>query len=281
MIHSSFTERLRYAQSVSNSLVCVGLDPDPEKLPKFLLRQHTSAASSVLAFNQAIIEATAPYACAYKLNAAFYENLGSEGFDVLRATVRLIPEHLLSLIDAKRGDIGNTANQYASSIFDLLRADACTVAPYMGADAVTPFLRYEGCAAFVLIRTSNPNSDQLQSLMINGAPLYEHVARLASDWSAGCPGSIGFVVGATNPHELHQLRAQHPEVPFLIPGIGAQGGSIQAAASAATSKGLVLINSSRGILYASSGSDFDQRAAAATQQLRDALNEAIQHPDAD
>ena len=272
---SNFIQRLRDAQSASNSIVCVGLDPDLNMLPRFLLRKHSSLQSAVLAFNEALIQATSPYACAYKLNAAFYENLGPCGFDVLRATLRYIPKHKIRLIDAKRGDIGNTASMYASNIFCLLDADGCTVAPYMGSDAVKPFLAYSGRGIFVLVRTSNPNSNELQSLMIDGKPLYEHVANLASHWGKELSGSVGFVVGATNPRELRQLRNQHPKIPFLIPGVGAQGGSIDVAASVATPEGLVLVNSSRDILYASSGRSFARASAHATSKLRDALNQTI------
>ena len=275
MMKPDFIQRLHDAQNISDSMVCVGLDPDLNKLPESLHKKHGSLQSAVLAFNEAVIQATAPYSCAYKLNAAFYESLGSCGFDVLKTTVGLIPENKIRIIDAKRGDIGNTASKYAESIFDLLEADGCTVAPYMGLDAVEPFLAYEGRAVFVLIRTSNHSSDQLQSLIADGRPLYAHVAHLAFTWGEEFPGSIGFVVGATNPIELRDLRKLYPDTPFLIPGIGAQGGSIDAVANAATPNGLVLVNSSRGILYASSGEDFDEMAANAARELRDKLNHAV------
>lgn len=275
MIQPDFIQRLRAAQTISDSMVCVGLDPDMNKLPESLHKKYGSLPSAVLAFNEAIIQATAPYACAYKLNAAFYESLGSCGFDVLKTTIDSIPKDKIRIIDAKRGDIGNTASKYAESIFDLLEADGCTVAPYMGLDAVKPFLVYKDRAVFVLVRTSNPSSDQLQSLIADGKPLYAHVAHLAFTWGKEFPGAIGFVVGATNPTELHDLRRLYSDTPFLIPGIGAQGGSIDAVASAATPDGPVLVNSSRGILYASSGEDFDEMAANAARQLRDELNHAV------
>ncbi len=277
---SDFIQRLRTAQTISSSVVCVGLDPDLGKLPEFLYQEHGSAASAVLAFNKAIIRATAPYACAYKLNAAFYESLGSCGFDVLKRTLGMIPKGKIHLVDAKRGDIGNTASKYADSLFGLLNTDGCTVAPYMGMDAAAPFLMYEDRAVFILVRTSNPSSDQLQSLMMDGLPLYAHVARLAAEWAEALPGTVGFVAGATHPAELLHLRKLYPHTPFLIPGVGAQGGSMDAVAQAATSDGLVLVNSSRGILYASSGEDFDEMAANAAKQLRETLNQAI-HAHAD
>lgn len=270
-----FIQRLHVAQTISDSMVCVGLDPDLNKLPESLRKKYRSTQSAVLAFNEAIIQATAPYACSYKLNAAFYESLGSCGFDVLKTTIGFIPKDKIRIIDAKRGDIGNTASKYAESIFDLLEADGCTVAPYMGLDAVKPFLAYKDRAVFVLIRTSNPSSDQLQSLIADGKPLYAHVAHLAFTWGEKLPGSIGFVVGATNPIELHDLRRLYSDTPFLIPGIGVQGGSIDAVAGVATSDGPVLVNSSRGILYATSGEDFDEMAANAARDLRDELNHAV------
>lgn len=268
-----FIQRLRNTQSISSSMVCVGLDPDVKKLPDFFRSQHRSPQSAVIAFNEAIIQATAPYACAYKLNAAFYECLGIRGFDVMKTTIDFIPKDKIRIVDAKRGDIGNTASKYAESIFDLLGADGCTVAPYMGSDAVKPFLSYAGRAVFILVRTSNPSSNQLQSFTVDSQPLYEHVADLAYHWGLGESGSVGFVVGATNPSELRHLRRKYPATPFLIPGIGAQGGGLDAAADVATSDGPVLVNSSRGILYASSGRDFDRMAAAAARELRDALNQ--------
>jgi len=272
-----FIERLRNAQTAAESLICVGLDPDMDRIPKFLCEQCESTQATVLAFNQAIIQATSPYACAYKLNSAFYEILGESGFNTLKKTLEYIPKDKISIVDAKRGDIGNTASKYAASIFDLLNADGCTIAPYMGIDAAEPFLTYEGRAVFILVRTSNPGSNELQSMMIQGQPLYEHIARLAFGWGEGLPGTAGFVIGATNPAELYCLREQYPDIPFLIPGIGAQGGSIDAVASVATANRPVLVNSSRGILYASSGRDFDKMAANATLKLRDELNQAIEN----
>ncbi|MCY4674347.1 MAG: orotidine-5'-phosphate decarboxylase [Bacteroidetes bacterium] len=272
-MESHFTERLRSAQAACDSMVCVGLDPDVAKLPDSLRQKYARPEAAILAFNNAIIQATAPYACAYKLNAAFYENLGSDGFRTLAATIDLLPSNTLCIVDAKRGDIGNTARSYASSIFNLLGADGCTVAPYMGFDAVQPFLEYPGRATFVLVRTSNPSSDELQSLILDGKPLYEHVANRAVTWGKNFPGSVGFVVGATKPQELQRLRDQHPTIPFLIPGIGAQGGPVEAAACAATPKGMILVNSSRGILYASPDENFDKMAAKAARELRDALNQ--------
>ncbi|MCY4172170.1 MAG: orotidine-5'-phosphate decarboxylase [Bacteroidetes bacterium] len=270
-----FIQRLRNAQHETGSLVCVGLDPDLSKIPVSLRQQYDSPTSTVLAFNKAIITATSSYVCAYKLNSAFYEVLGKEGFDILKTTLELIPMNKICLVDSKRGDIGNTASKYASTIFDYLNADACTVAPYMGTDAIKPFLEYPGCAAFILVRTSNPSGDELQSLKIDGQSLYKYVAELAYTLGQPLSGSVGFVVGATNPEELCRLRQEYPETPFLIPGIGAQGGHLNAVATVATSKGLVLVNSSRGIIYASDCQNFDTFAANAARDLRDSLNQLI------
>jgi len=276
-MQSNFIDRLRNAQKETGSLVCVGLDPDLNRIPSCHIKKFPSPQRAVVAFNQSIIQATTPYVCAYKLNAAFYENLGEDGFNVLQATLNCIPQDKIRIIDAKRGDIGNTASQYASSIFDLLNADGCTVAPYMGSDAVKPFLSYSGRMAFVLVRTSNPSSHQLQSLIVDDLPLYQYVAQMAYEWSKQSLGSIGFVVGATNPEELELLREKYPSVPFLIPGIGAQGGYIDVVAKVSTYDGPVLVNSSRGILYASNDQDFDTKAAHAAKELRDLLNNAHKH----
>jgi len=270
-----FLQRLRNAQRESKSVVCVGLDPDLSKIPESHRQNYDSPNSAVLGFNQAIIQATASYVCAYKLNSAFYEVLGRDGFDVLKTTIRLIPKNKLCIVDAKRGDIGNTASMYASSIFDTLNADACTVAPYMGSDAIKPFLAYSGRAAFVLVRTSNPSGDHLQSLMIEDKPLYKYVAKLAYSLGSSSAGSVGFVVGATNPEELCLLREEYPEMPFLIPGIGAQGGQLDAVAKVATSRGRVVVNSSRAILYSSKDSNFATKAGHAARDLSDSLNQAI------
>jgi len=276
-MQKNFTDRLCSAQKKIGSLVCVGLDPDLSKIPHCHMKKFHSTHEAVIAFNQSIIRATAPFACAFKLNVAFYENLGEYGFSVLQSTLNAIPHDKIQIIDAKRGDIGNTASQYASSIFELLNADGCTVAPYMGSDAVKPFLAYSGRIAFVLIRTSNPSGDQLQSLMVDQRPLYQHVARLAYSWGEQSPGSVGFVVGATNPEELKILRNKYPTVPFLIPGIGVQGGYLDVVAKVSTPEGPVLVNNSRGILYASSEQDFETMAAQAAKELRDLLNNAIKH----
>jgi orotidine-5'-phosphate decarboxylase len=266
----SFSQKLARAQADAKSIVCVGLDPDPSRLPPHLATDSPTA--SVVRFCREIVDATAHACCAYKPNLAFFEALGSTGLAALEAVVNHIPDDRLVIADGKRGDIGNTAEQYARSVFDLLGCDACTVAPYMGSDAITPFLQRAGTAAFVLVRTSNPGATALQTALIDGVPLYRHVAEMAHQWGKGHPAEIGFVVGATDITSLEQLREQFPQVPFLIPGVGAQGGNpmhVLRAAKPATSP--VVVNASRSILYAGSGTDFADKASEAAMRLRDLL----------
>ena len=264
----TFTIKLAAAQSATRSRVCVGLDPDPARLPRALRDRPT--ADAVLAFNRAIINATADVACAYKPNLAFYEALGADGWRVFADTVAAIPSNRLVIADAKRGDIGNTARMYARAFYDRVRADAVTVSPYMGSDAITPFLETEGRCAFVLVATSNPSGPELQALVADGGPVYRHTARLAVEAAAERPGEAGFVVGATRSDLLAEIRAAYPDVPFLVPGVGAQGGDAAAVVAAAGS-GPLLVNSSRGILYASDGDDFAEAARRAAEALRSAL----------
>lgn len=264
----TFSDKLRAAQAAAGSRVCVGLDPDPARLPAPLRGRPTAAA--VLAFNRAIIEATADVACAYKPNLAFYEALGADGWRIFEATVAAVPDDRIVIADAKRGDIGNTARMYARAFFERAGADAVTVAPYMGSDAVAPFLETEGGCAFVLAATSNASAPELQGLVADGEPVYRHAARLAVGAAEGRPGEAGFVVGATRPEVLAELRALYPDVPFLVPGVGAQGGDAAAVVEAAGS-GLLLVNSSRAILYASGGADFAEAARRVAEALRYAL----------
>jgi orotidine-5'-phosphate decarboxylase len=266
----TFADKLRAAQAATHSRLCVGLDPDPERFPAHLSADRADAA--VLAFNTAIIDATEDLACAYKLNLAFYEALGAEGWRALADTVRAIPDDRLVILDGKRGDIGNTARRYAEGAFDRLGADACTVAPYMGRDAIRPFLQHAGRCAFVLVATSNESGPDLQHAVVGGEPFYRLVARLAADEAARQPGEVGFVVGATRPELLAELRGAYPDVPFLVPGVGAQGGD-PAAVVAASGAGPLLVNSSRGVLYASSGVDFARAARHAAGRLRETLGD--------
>ncbi len=268
----SFSRRLHRIQSEKNSAVCVGLDPVPPRFPD-LLKDGRLRTDAVRAFCSSIVEATAPYACAFKPNFAFFEALGPAGLTVLDQVLTTIPDDCLVLGDAKRGDIGHSARFYAESIYDRLGLDACTVSPYLGGDSVAPFLEHEGTCTFVLTRTSNDGAADLQeACTCDGTPLYRHVAQTVDEWASGTDGEAGLVVGATAPEALAELRSDTPTLPFLIPGVGAQGGDPSAVMdAAATNDGPVLVNSSRSILYASEGADYAEAAAEATKDLRDAL----------
>ncbi|MBN2201070.1 orotidine-5'-phosphate decarboxylase [bacterium] len=261
-----FNETLRRRIRERKSMVCVGLDVDPARLPAPL----RDKPDPLFRFLKGIIEATSSLVLAYKPNLAFYESLGVEGWDLLRRTLRLIPEGIIKIGDAKRGDIGSTAEKYASALFDL-GFDAVTVNPYLGRDTVTPFVRDPEKGCFLLCLTSNPSSHDFQYLRAEGKCLYEHIAERAGVWNDG--GNVGLVVGATHPRELSGLRRIAPDLPFLIPGIGAQGGDLEAAVmnGGDASGESVVINSSRAILYASSGADFADMAAVQTSMLRDAI----------
>ena len=271
-VPAAFLDRLAAIQQEKRSRLCVGLDPDPARFPSFLLGDHSLAASA-MRFNAAIIEATAPYACAFKLNLAFYENFGREGPRVIDETLDRLPEGTLAIADGKRTDIGNSARFYAAATFKRHAFDACTVSPYMGAEAVAPFLDYEGKAVFVLTRTTNPSAAVLQKLDVEGQPLYEHVAQQVAAWDQEAPGTAGLVAGATDPEALRHLRETCPDLPFLIPGIGTQGGSIDEVLDAAAA-GPVIVNSSRSILYAYDAeysSDFAEAAGEAAAAFRHQL----------
>lgn len=263
-----FLEKLREAQISADSRVCVGLDPDPARIPHHLL-VGTPIDDAVVHFNSAIIEATESSACAYKLNLAFYEALGHVGYRVLKRTIDLIPDGKIVIADGKRGDIGNSARMYSRAVFEKLDCDACTVAPYMGGDAIEPFLEYPDKAAFVLARTSNPGSGDFQERLIDGTPLYLEVARRTSEWASAARGTGGLVVGATQPRAIKELRQICPDLPFLLPGVGAQGGDPVEAVKAGTLGGApVLINSSRSIIYASDDKHFARDAAESAEALR-------------
>ncbi len=266
----NFIEKLAGAARRNRSLVCVGLDPDPELLPEKI---------SVSEFNKAIIDATGDLVCAYKPQFAFYEALGKEGMDALRRTVRHIPNHIPVIADAKRGDIGNVAKAYARALFDYFGFDASTVNPYLGYDSVEPLLRYQEKGVIILCRTSNAGAVDFQSLRCETEsgprPLFEIVARKAHEWNKY--GNIGLVVGATYPEELKLIRQSYPDMPLLIPGIGAQGGdlalTVRYGVDARREK--TIINSSRQIIYASRGKDFAEAARKAAQTLRDQINQHL------
>lgn len=258
-----FLARLAEAVGRRGGALCVGLDPVLAELPNSLTRDW----QGVRAYCLQLIEATAPYAVAFKPNAAFFETLGGQGWSLLAEVVAEAARHALVVVDAKRGDIGHTAAAYASALFDFLGADACTVNGYLGGDAVAPFLARPDRMAFVLCRTSNPGAADLQDLRLadSGDPLYLHMARLARAWNSLPPtGTVGLVVGATWPSELAAIRQETPGIPFLIPGVGAQGGDLESAwAAAGGADHPYLINVSRGIGLASRGPDFAAAAAAA------------------
>jgi orotidine-5'-phosphate decarboxylase len=262
-----FFDKLERAAQRNGSLLCVGLDPDPARMP----------VSDVAAFNRAIIEATAEFVCAYKPNLAFYEALGERGLAALRDTLAAIPPEIPVIADGKRNDIGNTAKAYARALFDELGVDAATVNPYLGGDAVEPFLEREEKAAFILCRTSNPGARDLQDLLVTAPgggearPLFEMVAEMARRWNSR--GNVGLVVGATYPEELRRVRRLCPEMTFLVPGVGVQGGDVAAVIGNGLDKagrGLI-INVSRQVLYASREKDFAVAAAGAARQLRDEI----------
>ncbi len=262
----NFAERLARAQQLSGGLLCVGLDPDPDKLPQDL----SATSDPLLSFGQRVVDATCDLAAAYKPQIAFYSALGAEA--ALAATIayiRVKAPHALVILDAKRGDIGNTAVAYAREAFERYAADAVTVNPYMGEDSVLPFLAHPDRGAILLCRTSNPGARDFQDLAVEGVPLYRRVAeRAAESWNA--LGNLMLVVGATYPKEMAELRRAHPQLTFLVPGIGAQGGDLEAILQSglnAAGRGL-LISASRSIIYA--GDAEAMRAAA--RELHTAIN---------
>ncbi len=265
-----FIERLYAAARRNNSLVCVGLDPEPEKFPAAI----RVLPNAIFEFNRQIIDATAAFACCFKPQFAHYAALKAE--DQLAATIDYVHRQhpgLPVILDSKRGDIGSTAAKYAQESFDRYGADAVTVNPYLGFDSVEPYLKYQDRGIIVLCRTSNPGARDFQDLESGGRRLYRHVAeRVAQHWNAA--GNCMLVIGATYPRELAEIRAAVGELPFLVPGVGAQGGDVAAAVQAGrTADGLgVVLNSSRGILYASSGEDFAAAAGRVAKSLRDEIN---------
>jgi orotidine-5'-phosphate decarboxylase len=266
----NFNEKLKNAMKMNQSLLCIGLDPDPE-----LMREGMAVSK----FNKAIIEATSDLVCAYKLNLAFYEAL-DKGMESLKRTIKAIPKNIPIIGDCKRGDIGNTAKAYAKAMFAMHGFDAVTVSPYMGFDSIEPFIDYWEKGVFILCRTSNPGAADFQSLpfILDGkeVPLFEIVALKAEQWNKKGKGhNIGLVVGATQPEELKLIRHNHPKMLLLIPGIGAQGGDLTSAVKNgidAWGQGAIF-NSSRQVIYASRRRDFAQAA----RQVALSLREEIRH----
>ena len=270
-----FMQALRQRWSNTDSLVCVGLDPEPAKFPA----RFGSDPDAVFAFCRAIVDATAGHACAFKPQIAHFAALGAEdALTRLIAHIHAAHPGIPVILDAKRGDIGSTARHYAAEAFDRYTADAVTANPYLGRDSVQPFLDRADRGVVILCRTSNPGAADLQDLPVQAAggtqrPLYQHVAEtIARDWNGH--GNCALVVGATWPEQLREVRAIVGDMPFLVPGVGAQGGDVEAVVrNARTADGTgLMVSSSRAILYASQGDDFADAAAAAAQALKEQVN---------
>ena len=270
---TTFPERLHAASKATRSLVCVGLDPDPDLM----------AVPDVAAFNAAIVDATSDLVCAYKPNLPFYEALGIDGLRALEKTVRHIRDtapHAIVLGDAKRGDIGSTNVKYASALFDFWGFDAATVNGYAGGESLEPFFEYKDRGVFVWCRSSNEGSRELQDLSLTDgretSTLYEWMARRAVEWNTA--GNLGLVVGATYPRELARVRTVAPGVPILVPGVGAQSGELNESTASGLDRDApnILISSSRGIIYASrNAGDFEQEARRAAEDLRERINRIL------
>ena len=253
------------------SFLCVGLDTDPDRIPKILQKEK----DPIFAFNKAIIDATADHCVAYKPNLAFYEALGPAGMESLAKTVEYIPKEFFTIADAKRGDIGNTAASYAKTFFKTYNFDSVTIAPYMGRDSADPFLEYDGKWIILLALTSNPSAEDFQRLKLeNGHMLYQQVLQTTSDW--GDASNTMYVVGATKADYLLGIRKLIPHHFLLVPGVGAQGGSLKEVADYGMNEDVgLLVNSSRGILYASSGDDFAEAAKAEAKKLHDQMKSLL------
>ena len=267
----TFIQKLRNRWQQADTLVCVGLDPDPAKFPD----RFVDDDDALFAFCRDIADATAQYACAFKPQIAYFaaHNHGEAALQRLIAHINAEHPDVPVILDAKRGDIGSTAQQYACEAFERFGADAVTLNPYMGKDSAQPFLDYNDRGCVFLCHTSNPGARDFQELLIDGQPLYQHIARtIAADWNAD--GNCALVVGATFPEELKVIRNLVGDMPLLIPGIGAQGGDVEAVVKngkTADGSGL-MINSSRGILYAAQGDGYAEAAADAARELRDTIN---------
>ncbi|EHR73323.1 orotidine 5'-phosphate decarboxylase, subfamily 2 [Burkholderiales bacterium JOSHI_001] len=274
----TFTNQLLAAQRHAQSLLCVGLDPEPQRLPE----PWRGDASRLFDFCAAIVDATKDLVCAFKPQIAYFAAQRAEDqLERLMAHIRRVAPDVPVILDAKRGDIGSTAEQYAREAFQRYQADAVTLSPYMGFDSIEPWLRWDGKGLFLLCRTSNPGGSDLQAQVLQGGEkLYERVARLAAgEWNKN--GQLGLVVGATFPDELARVRELAPTLPLLVPGVGAQGGDAAATVragwrgSALATSGSIVVNSSRAVLYASDGADFASAARAAAQATQRALAAAM------
>jgi orotidine-5'-phosphate decarboxylase len=276
----AFHDRLAESMRGNDSLLCIGLDPVPERFPA-PLRDDPDVARAITEFNAGVIAATSDLVCAYKPNLGFFLAHGAAGVAALEATRRLIPAGIPALLDAKVGDVGSTAEAYATAYFDTWDFDAVTVNPYLGEDSLAPFMRRGERGVLVLAKTSNPGSGDLQDVPVasapGGQPVFLTVADRVAAWSTRWPATLGLVVGATYPEELAEVRRRCPEQPILLPGIGAQGGELAASVRAgldASGAGL-LVSASRSIIYARSeaGDDWARAVRAAAHDVRDAINE--------
>lgn len=267
-----FSERIDRRMRDTNSLVCVGIDPAIDRLP----RHFPASVDSIVHFCQAIIEATHPYAAAFKPNLAFFTALGRPGLNALWAVRHSIPNDVPVILDCKVGDVSGTARAYAHGWYNEFGFDAITVNPYLGEDSTAPFMEYAGKGVIILCKTSNDGSGDIQDLeLATGEPLYLAVADRSREWDARHAASVGLVVGATYPHQLRAVRERVGDQVILLPGLGAQGGDMEASVLAGVDArgGGLLCSSSRGIMYASSDTDFDVAAQAATERLRDQIND--------
>lgn len=268
----NFYEKLDANSVRANSLLCIGLDSDFDQLPAAVLTSQTPQFE----FNKSIIEATHDLVSSYKPNSAFYEARGSQGITELKMTCDYLKDHypeIVLVLDAKRADIGSTNAGYAKFIFDYLGVDAVTLQPYLGREAIQPFLARKDKGSIILCRTSNPGAGEFQDLVLNGRPLYQYLAeKVAKEWNEN--NNCALVVGATYPAEISLVRTIAPVMPFLIPGIGAQGGDVEATVKAgvnASGRG-AMINSSRGIIFASQKEDFAQAARSVALKLSEEIN---------
>jgi len=274
---TTFAERIDRRMRDADSLVCVGLDPMPSRLPA----GFKQSVDSVVHMCQAIIEATHPHVAAYKPNLGFFTALGRPGLDALWAVRHVIPNEVPVILDCKVGDVSGTAAAYAHGWFTEFGFDAITVSPYLGEDSMVPFLDHAGKGAIILCKTSNPGSGDLQDLILeDGEPLYLKVAERCREWESQYPASVGLVVGATYPEQLRSVRQRVGDQLILLPGLGAQGGELEASVAAgvnAHGAGL-LCSSSRGVMYASTGTDFDRAAHGAVERLRRNINDVRARP---
>lgn len=276
-----FSQQLQHAQRLNDSMLCVGLDPEPSRFPG----TWKGDAAYIFDFCAAIVDATKDLVCAFKPQIAYFAaHRAEDQLERLMAHIKRVAPQVPVILDAKRGDIGSTAEQYAREAFDRYQADAVTLSPFMGFDSIEPYLRYPGKGVILLCRTSNPGGSDLQNQRLADVPgqprLYEHLAALAQGaWNTH--GQVGLVVGATFPEEIARVRQLAPTLPLLIPGVGAQGGDAAATVRAGrqasldgTVTGPIIVNSSRAVLYASAGDDFASAARRVAQATRDQLNAA-------